>query len=282
MTAVAVVADSACDLPPEHANQLDIRLVPLTVTFGEESFLDGTELTPDGFWDRVTEGAFPTTASPSPQALVDAYEGAAAEGATGVVSVHLSAHLSRTGETARLAAASSPVPVEVIDSRSVSMGQGLVVMAAAREAERGADLAAVAAAARSTVDRLTVAAMLDTVEFLKRGGRVGPARAALSDLLRIRPVLSLEDGEPVLAARARTRARALDEALRMVAGPAESAAVFHARAPEVTPIAERLAEACGVDPEVGLIGAVTGAHLGPGAIGLAVVRRGSDAVANVN
>jgi fatty acid kinase fatty acid binding subunit len=271
---VAVVADSACDLPPHRAQEAAIRLVPLTVTFGEESFLDGTELSPERFWDRVADGAFPTTASPSPQALVDAYEGTTAQGALGVVSVHLSAHLSRTGETARVAAASASVPVVVIDSRSVSMGQGLVALAAAREAQRGADLEAVATAARSAADRLTVAAMLDTVEFLKRGGRVGPARAALSDLLRIRPVLSLEDGEPVLAARARTRGRALDEALRMVAGPAEGAAVFHARAPEAGQIAERLADACGVIPEVGLIGAVTGAHLGPRAVGLAVIRRG--------
>jgi DegV family protein with EDD domain len=274
---VAVVADSACDLPPHRAQEAAIRLVPLTVTFGEESFLDGTQLSPERFWEKVADGAFPTTASPSPQALVDAYERAAADGAPGVVSVHLSSHLSRTGETARQAAASASVPVEVIDSRSVSMGQGLVALAAAGEAMRGGGLGAVAAAARSAADRLTVAAMLDTVEFLKRGGRVGAARAALSDLLRIRPVLSLEGGEPILAARARTRARALDEAMRMVSGPAERAAVFHAGAPEaaeVAEVAERVADACGVEPEVGLIGAVTGAHLGPRAIGLAVVRRG--------
>jgi DegV family protein with EDD domain len=270
---VAVVADSACDLPPVLATSEGIRLVPLLVTFGSKSFRDGVDLPAEAFWDRVAGATdLPTTASPSPDALLEAYEGAGEEGAVGVVSVHLSGALSRTADSARQAAERARVPVEVVDTKSVSMGQGLVALAAARAARGGAGLPEVAGAARSATSRLAVAAVLETVDFLRRGGRVGRAKAALSDLLRIRPVLSLEDGEPVLVARARTRARAIDEAVARVAGPAEAAAVFHSGAAESPEVAERLTRACGVDALVGPIGAVTGTHLGPGAIGVAAVR----------
>lgn len=268
-----MVADSACDLPPTEAVAAGIRLVPLTVSFGEESFRDGVDLPAEAFWHRVAaDPSFPTTASPSPEALVAAYAAAAEGGAEAAVSVHVSGALSRTVESARTAAEGSPIPVEVVDSRSVSMGQGLVALSAAAEAAEGGGLAQVAGAARLAVDRLEVAAVLDTVEFLTRGGRVGRARGMLSDLLRIRPVLSLEEGEPVLAARARTRGRGIDEALRRVAGPAERAALFHAGAPEAPAVAGRLEEATGASPLVGWIGAVTGTHLGPRALGLAVLR----------
>jgi DegV family protein with EDD domain len=267
-----VVADSACDLPKTLAEPAGIRTVPLTVSFGTESFLDREELSPEAFWDRVTtDPRFPTTASPAPEALAEAYRAEASAGATGVVSIHLSRALSRTVESARLAASGSPVPVEVVDTGSVSMGQGLVALAAAEAAADHADLETVAAWARAASVRMVVVAVLDTVDFLKRGGRLGRARAALSDLLRIRPVLSMESGEPVVVARPRTRRRALDEAVARVGVPAEAAAVFHARAPDALEAAARLGEACGVSPEIGLIGAVTGAHLGPRAIGLAVL-----------
>lgn len=273
MSRVAVVTDSAADLPPNTVQTAGVLVVPLTVTFGEESFLDGVDLPPEAFWARVGGGAdLPTTASPSPDAFAAAYDRARQAGAEAVVSIHVSAKLSRTADTARLAAADARVPVEVIDTRSVSAGQGLVVLAAARAADVDGGLEAVVAAAVAAGSRLAVAAALETVEFLRRGGRVGAARAAVSDLLRIRPVLSLDQGEPVLAAKARTRRRALDEVLARTAGPAESAAVFHAGATDAEDVAARVREATGVQPTVGMIGAVTGTHLGPGAIGVAVMR----------
>ena len=269
---VAVVADSACDLPPEVAAANEISLVPLTVAFGTASFLDGVELSPGAFWEKVErEEEHPTTASPSPQALIEAWRTAAEEGVEGVVSIHLSSKLSRTVDTARAAASGSAVPVEVVDSRSVSMGQGLVAVAAARAASRGDGPPEVARAARDAADRLTVAAILETVDFLRRGGRVGRAKAALTDLLRIRPILALDDGEPVLAGRARTRGRAVDDVLERVSGSAEAAAVFHAQAPDAHEVAGRVRQATSVDPIVGPIGPVTGSHLGPGALGIAVM-----------
>ena len=271
---VAVVADSACDLPDDLAASEGVRVVPLSVAFRARSFLDGRELDAASFWDLVTTSdEVPTTASPSPAAFLEAYAAAADAGASAVVSVHVAGTLSRTVETARAASAESPVRVEVVDSRSVSLGQGLVVLAAARAAGRGAGIAEVVAEATLAVRRMRVAAALDTVEFLRRGGRVGRARAALSGMLRIRPVLSLDDGEPVLVARSRTRAAALDEVVRLTATPAEAAAVFHARADEADEVAATVAERCGVDPLVGLVGAVTGSHLGPRTLGVAVLPR---------
>lgn len=271
MNPTALVADSACDLPAAAARDAGIAVVPLTVTFGTTSFLDGVDIDPAGFWERVAQ-EHPTTSSPSPEAFLRAYRAAAEAGAEGVVSVHVSGALSRTLFSARKAAEAAPVPVEVVDSGSVSLGQGLVALAAAGVAGAGGDVAGVAEAARAAASRLTLAAMLETVEFLKRGGRVGRARAAVADLLRIRPILTLDGGEPVLAARARTRSRAIAEIVEMVAGPARSAAVLHAHAEEAGAVAERVSAACGVRPLVAEIGPVTGTHLGPGALGVAVIR----------
>jgi DegV family protein with EDD domain len=266
-----VVADSACDLPRDAAREAGIAVVPLNVTFGTTSYLDGVDITPAEFWERVAQD-HPTTSSPSPEAFLRAYRAQAEEGAEGVVSVHVSGALSRTLFSARKAAEASPVPVEVVDSGSVSLGQGLIALAAAEVSRAGEDLTTTAAAARAAAERLTLAAMLETVEFLKRGGRVGRARAAVADLLRIRPVLTLDGGEPVLAARARTRSRAIATVLELVSGEALSAAVLHAQAGEAQAVAEGVAEACGVRPIVAEIGPVTGTHLGPGALGVAVIR----------
>ncbi|HYU56962.1 MAG TPA: DegV family protein [Actinomycetota bacterium] len=272
---IAVVTDSAADLPLDLAARHGVRVVPLTVAFGTEALDDGTGLPPETFWDRIAAGAgVPTTASPPPEALARAYRAAAEEGAEGVVSIHLSRALSRTVETAAAAGRDAPIPVEVIDSASVSLGQGLVVLAAAA-AGAGGSVGEASAAARRAVAGIEVFAVLETVDFLRRGGRVGAAKAALSDLLRIRPVLTLAGGQTSLVARARTRSRAIAEVLERTRGPAEAAGVLHSRAPEVEDVARAVREACGVEPIVSLIGAVTGSHLGPGAIGVVVLRPSS-------
>lgn len=268
---VAVVADSACDLPEEWA--AGISVVPLTVAFGPRQLRDRLDLSPEDFWRRVAEeGGPPTTASPGPEELRRAYEEAAAGGASGVVSVHLSGALSRTVESARAAAGGAPVPVEVVDTRSVSLGEGLVALAAAAAAAGGADLPSVAAATRAAAARLEVYAILDTLEFAARGGRLGRLRATLTDLLRIRPVLAMADGAPALVTRARTRARAIEELLALAAGPAEAAGVMHSGSPEVPRVVAAVAASSRVEPLVALVGAATGAHLGPRMLGVAVIR----------
>lgn len=268
---VAVVTDSASDLSEESG--AGIAIVPLIVTFGDRSYRDREELDPDRFWSLLDQDPdFPTTSSPGPAAFAEAYREAASRGAEGVVSVHLSERLSRAVESARRAAGDAPIPVEVVDTRSVSLGQGLVARAAARAAETGTSVAEVAEVARAAADGATIVAVLDTVDHLRRGGRLGRARAALSELLRIRPVLTLQEGEPALVSRARTRGRAIEEMLRLAAGPAVEAAVLHGGAPEVDEVAAEIERSCGVPPLVEAIGAVTGSHLGPRALGVAVLR----------
>lgn len=268
---VAVVTDSACDLPPEAAE--GIAVVPLHVAFGGETYRDREELSAEEFWARMDEGGgLPTTSSPGPDAFLEAYARAAEEGAAGIVSVHLSERLSRAIQSARAAAERGPVPIEVVDTRSVSLGQGLVARAAHRAAADGADLAAAAGAAREAATRLEVVAMLDGVDHLRRGGRVGRAKAALSGLLRIRPVLGMEEGEPALVGRPRTRSRGVEDLLARARGPALATGVLHSGAPESEDLAERVEEATGSRPLLSLVGAVTGTHLGPRALGVAVLR----------
>jgi DegV family protein with EDD domain len=269
---VAVVTDSAADLPRPLADSLGIRAVPLTVSFGERSFLDGEELSAAEFMERVSAGTeFPTTASPPPEAFARAYAEAFARGAGGVVSVHLSGELSRTVDSARAAARDAPLPVEVVDSRGVSLGEGLVAVAAAWAARAGGRLEEVAAVARSCPPRTRMFAMIDSVEFLRRGGRLGATKAAISDLLRIRPVLTLADGVPEVVSRARTRSRAIADVLERASVPAEAAAVIHSDAPEAAEVIDRVRDATGVEPLEARIGAVIGAHLGPRALGVVVL-----------
>jgi DegV family protein with EDD domain len=269
--AVAVVTDSAADLPAELAREAGITVVPLVVTFGDRSFADGRDLGPEEFW-RLGASTYPTTASPSPAAFAAEYAALVERGREGAVSVHLSSELSSVLHNARAAASEAALPVRVLDSRSVGVGLALVVLEAARVARSGATAEEVAAGAEDAAHRVELYAALDTVEFLRRGGRVGTARALLSDLLRIRPVLTLRDGVPTLVAKARTSSRAMEEAVARAAGPAVASAVGHALAPDADRVAAQLEEACGVRPHVFRLGAATGSHLGPGAVAVAVLR----------
>ncbi|MBI4259866.1 MAG: DegV family protein [Actinobacteria bacterium] len=268
---VAVVTDSAADLPADVAVGHRVEVVPLVVTFEGDSRRSGVDISAEDFWRRART-AFPTTASPPPAAFAEAYSRSAEAGADGVVSVHLSGELSGTAQNARAAAGRARVPVRVIDSRLVGAGLGLAVLQAADAAAAGGGLEEVAGAAEAAAALVEVYVALETVEFLRRGGRLGAARAMLSDLLRVRPVLTLEGGVPVPVAKARTRRRALDELVARASGPARAAAVSHGDAPDAEALATRLEEACGVRPSVTLMGAALGAHLGPGALGLAVLR----------
>jgi DegV family protein with EDD domain len=274
MPNVAVVTDSAADLPADLARERGIWVVPLIVAFGDDSFTDGVELSADAFWDRLSErgGPVPTTASPAPGVLAEAYQHAADAGATGVVSIHLAGTVSGTAGTATAVGSKAPLRVSAVDSRMVGAGLGLVVLAAAEVAARGGSLVEVERAAREAMPKVELFALLETVDLLRRGGRVGAAKAIVSDLLHVRPILSMTDGEPTLVAKARTRSKAVDELLRRLEGPAVLAGLSHGRAPDAGDVAARISEACGVEPFVALMGAALGTHLGPGALGVAVLR----------
>lgn len=274
---VRIVSDTACDLPDDIVGPLGIGLVPLHVRFGGTEYLDRRELDVKEFWAKCAgQAELPKTAAPSPGAFREAFEAMAAEGAEGVVCVTLSAKLSATYESAAQAAKAmaGELEVEVIDSRSATVGQGLLVLAAAEKAAAGGAVADVVATALSTRDRLSVMGTIDTLENLKKGGRIGGAAAALGTLLSIKPVIEVRDGLVEQESRQRTRAKSLryiaDKA--RAAGPLERLAVAGANAADFDEFVLTIAGIPSAHPRlVGDIGPVIATHAGPGTIGVAWV-----------
>ncbi|WP_296667319.1 DegV family protein [Demequina sp.] len=213
---VAVIVDSAASLPPALAQRWGVRVVPLQVIVDAASYDEGVGIDADTVLARLTEGAAVTTSQPTPGAFDAAIADAVAAGADAVVIVTISGRLSGTAEVARIAATQAAVPVEVVDSRTLAMAEGFAAIAAADAARAGRGLAEVAAAARETAARSRCVFTVDTLEFLRRGGRITPAVATAGKILGIRPVLEIVDGEVTLAARVRSTARARAALLAMV------------------------------------------------------------------
>ena len=284
MSRVAVVTDSAADLPPGLASGAGVTVVPLLVTFGEREYRAGIDMTPEEFWRRLTEpGApFPRTAACAPGAFRDAFEHLFAAGAESVVCVTVGAKLSATLESARLARAALPErDIRLVDSASASMGQGMLALLAAELASAGATADAVIAELerRRHDGRLYVA--LDTLEYLRRGGRISAAQAAIGAALSIKPIITVEDGVVATADRVRTRRAARARLIELLtARPIERLVVIHGAAPEVGEFAAELADRAGLDESAvprALIGPAVGAHLGPGVYGAVVLyRRGPE------
>jgi DegV family protein with EDD domain len=277
---VRVICDSASDLPQSAVDDLGIVLVPLHVRFGADEFVDREELGPEEFWARSARSdRLPETAAPAPGAFMAAFEAVAAQGADAAVCVTISSKLSATYEAAKQAAGQlGNFPVEVVDSLSVTLGEGMVCMAAAEAAAAGAAVPEVVAAALSVKGRLSVFGAIDTLDNLRRGGRIGGAAAALGTLLAIKPVIEVRGGVVEQESRQRTRARSLRylaDKLKEVA-PVERLAVMGAKAPDLPQFVDMLRDIPS-DHErlVGDIGPVVATHAGPGAIGVAWVRRGS-------
>ena len=274
---VRVVTDSTADLPRETVEELAITVVPLQITFGEESFRDGVDLTNEEFFRRLPDATdLPQTSQPSVGEFQQAYEALLTQ-TDQVLSIHLSSHFSGTVTAARQAAhaLADRSPIEVIDSDTVSMPMGLAVIAAASAALEGADLPTCAEAARSVLRRERLAIAFDTLEYLRRGGRIGRAEAFLGGLLRLKPILTIRDGEAFPLTRVRTRAKALQEVLRICLedGPPIEAAVMHATTPEDARLLvdELLQRHPDVKVQTGRFGPALGVHGGPGLIGLVVV-----------
>ena len=212
MPGVRIVTDSACDLTDELVAAHNVVVVPLTIRFGEEELEDRRQLSPDEFWVRTAgKGDLPETSAPSPGSFVTAFQQAADDGAEGILCLTISSGVSGTYASARTAAEGfDGLPVQVVDTRSLTMGQGLMVIAAAEEAAAGAD----AGHPRSggpgdRIGRVHVYGVLGGLEFLQRGGRIGGAQALLGSLLSIKPVIQVKDGEVAEESKQRTRSRAL-------------------------------------------------------------------------
>ena len=275
--AVKVVTDSLADLPPELAKALDVTVVPLTVHFGLESYRDGIDITSSQFFNRlVSEKTLPTTAQPSVGAFAEVYADLASQGHD-IVSIHASGLLSGTLNSATQAAKeTADVGIELVDTFSVSLGEGLVAMEAARLAQAGGMLAEVAQAARETAPMVEIYFVVDTLEYLQKGGRIGGAQALVGTLLNIKPILTLRDGEVHPLERARTRAKAVARMKQVVQanGPYVEMAVLHTTTPdEMHALGEELQPLCPDRPVViGTIGPVIGTYAGPGLLGVATRR----------
>ncbi len=275
MPRIHVVSDSGCDLPLEAIAEQDTTIVPLTIRFGDEEL---TDITPKEFWERCRQtSVLPETSAPSPGAFRDAFLRAAAAGADGVACVNLSSRLSATIQSAQAAAkeVADTIPVRVIDSLSVSFGQGLQVLGAARLAGEGQSLDEVAAAVEGLAQRIRVFGVLDTLENLKKGGRIGGAQALLGSMLSIKPVIQVVDGEVQEESKQRTRGRSLrylaDKVLDAAkAGQIAELALMHGDASDFDDFVEMVASAVPRDRVlVGLVGPVIGTHAGPGVVGCA-------------
>ncbi len=277
MARIQVVTDSACDLSAELAAERNVTVVPLSIRFGSEEFVDGSTLTADEFWARcAASDVLPETAAPSPGAFQEAFLAAAAAGCDGVVCINLSAEVSATHQSAVTAARAveDRIPVRTIDSRSLTMGLGLIVLEAADLAAAGLDLDELVERVGHLIDHTQVFGTLDTLEHLEKGGRIGGARALLGSLLSIKPVVTLAEGVVEEESKQRTRARALrylaDKARE--AKPLSRIAVCNGAAKDIDQFVAMLDTVKSEHPLVVTdLGPVVGTHTGPGTIGLCML-----------
>ena len=274
---IRVVTDSACDLPAAIAEELDVAIVPLTIRFGSEEYVDRRDLSPQAFWRKVAAASvLPETAAPAPGAFAAAFREAAEAGCTGVVCICLSSKLSATIGSARVAVEEigDLIEVRVIDSLSITMGQGTMVARAARKARDGGSLDDVERAATALVGHTTVLGALDTLDNLKKGGRVGGAQALIGSLFQVKPIIDVSSGAVEPLGKQRTRGRALSHLAGLLAeakvkSGIENVAVVHGDAPDVEDFLSLLAPHYPrEDIIVTQIGAVIGTHGGPRVIGI--------------
>ena len=281
MAGIKVIADSACDLPDNLVEDLGIGIVPLDVRLGEWGPEEMKRVGPGEFWRRCAmTGAVAETSSPSPGTFAESFAHAADEGCPSVVCLTLSSGLSGTYQAARAGAEEvrGRVDVRVVDTRTVSVGEAMVVLETARVGAATNDLDLAEAAARAVVPNVQEFCTLDTMDNVRKGGRIGAARAFLGSLLSVKPVLEIRDGVVKGESRQRTRARSLQYLVGLVkrAGKLDALAVAHAAAVDLDPFLDMLA---GVFPRentlVNYLGPVIGTHGGPGCLGVAYLPAGA-------
>lgn len=277
MSRVGIVTDSTCDLEPDLLASLDVRMVPLKVLIANESWLDWIELAPDSFYDRLVKSPVtPKTSQPSPAEFEAAYSELAQQGCDAIVSIHLTSALSGTVSSATMAAKNAAVPVYVIDTKKVSQALGLVVKAAVRARAEGLDAQAVADTATKVAESMKMYFVLDTLEYLVKGGRAGKAAGLAASLLNIKPILEMNSEgviEPFMKVKGRKKALA-ELAAHVAAQSHENGrmrlSILHACAADGGAELREIIEASGADVEiesVGLVGSVVGTYAGPNAVG---------------
>jgi DegV family protein with EDD domain len=277
---VAIVTDSTAYLPPRTMQRHGITAVPLTVVLGDQALLEGTEITTRSLAQALQKRRPVTTSRPSPQVFAEHYRKVAESGATGIVSLHLSAELSGTYDAAVLAAREAPVPVRVVDTGMVAMALGFSALAAAETAEAGGTVDEAVTAAEKRAGGTAAYFYVDTLEYLRRGGRIGAAQALLGSALAVKPLLQLDGGRIDLLEKVRTASKAIARLEEIAADRAGGAqvdiAVHHLAAHErASALADRLRTRVPglADLHVSEVGAVIGAHTGPGLLGVVVSPR---------
>jgi len=272
---VAIVTDSASDFDPARAASLGIAIVPLLVTFGSETYSAGVDLTTDQFWARMTQAdaPFPKTAACSPGTFQSVYRKAFDDGAESIVSIHVADSLSGTLKAAQVGrAAFRDRDIHIVDSMSASMGEGVLAEIGVEMANAGASAADIASELIRRRDDIAIYLALDTLEYLKRGGRISGARAALGTLLSVKPIIEVKQGVVDQAERVRTRGKARERLIELLtARPIERLSILHTTNAGVEEFAEQLiAGAPGLDRSkvtIDLVGPSVGPHLGPGCVG---------------
>lgn len=271
MAGVRIVTDSSCDLDPAEVDRFGIEVVPLSIRFGSDEFEDRTELSAEGFYGMMAQrDEFPETAAPAPGKFEAAFRRQAEAGADTVVCINLSSELSATMAAAQNAARAleGEIDVRVLDSKSITAGLGTQVLLAAEAAQSGASGDEVVAIIEDVRERTRVLGCLDTLDNLKKGGRIGGAQAMFGSLLSIKPMIDISTGVVEEAGKHRTRKKSLDALREKVrsAGQVEHLAIMHGMAPDVD-LMTTLLDEDGYDYRVGHIGAVIGSHGGPRVVG---------------
>ncbi len=273
---VKIVTDSGADLPSQLAEELGVTVVPIYVRFGEEIHRDRVTITEDEFYERLThDPVHPSTTQPGPQDFLEAYQKLSAE-ADGIISIHISGKLSGTCNSAMMARdmLETGCPVEVVDSETLTMSLGLIVIAAAEMAKAGESIDKIVEWVKQAIPKTYLFFLLDTLEYLRRGGRIGKVKALLGSVLSVKPMLTMKDGELVPAGQARTRAKGMDKLFDFVknAGDIQDLAIVYNTTPDE---AQKLAERVGsvFDREkirMARVGPGLGVHGGPGAMIIAL------------
>ncbi|MGW0559748.1 DegV family protein [Streptomyces sp. NPDC003016] len=274
---VAIVTDSTAYLPQQTMERHGITAVPLTVVIGDRAFEEGTEISARSLALALQKRRSVTTSRPSPEVFAAAYRAAAEAGATGIVSLHLSSEFSGTYDAAVLAARDAPVPVRVVDTGMVAMALGFCALSAAEAADAGGTVDEAVAAAEKRAAGTSAYFYVDTLDYLRRGGRIGAAQALLGSALAVKPLLELDGGRIEMLEKVRTASKAIARLEEIVAERAQARsvdiAVHHLAAPErAERLAGRLRERLPglAELHVSEVGAVIGAHTGPGLLGVVV------------
>ncbi len=278
MQRIAFVTDSASDLDPTVAQTSGIRVVPLVVTFGSDTYRAGVDLSTAEFWERMTaaDAPFPKTAAASPGDVKAIYDGAFAEGADAIISVHVAGSLSGAIKSAEIARSMLPDrEIHVVDSQGASMAEGILCFMGQDLAAGGMPATEIADVLRDRADDLRMYVSLETLEYLKKGGRISGAQAAIGTLLSVKPIIAVEHGTVETADKPRTRSKSRERCIEMIcARPIERVVILHTLAPDVDEFKAEVARRGNLDPDdvlVSIVGASVGPHLGPGCVGAAVL-----------